>query len=433
MKYGYLFYQKPLIPEMPSRPVNLGDPIQSYAVKLLYREMGIADEDIIPVPRYDMRNYNGEECICTVNTCSTYEELAYDSYFMPPSEKIHAVPFSLHINRDIASDELEYYRTCTDVGCRDEFTEKKLAALGINAYLTGCLSLTFPRRTLAQEYRADKVYLIDVQSGFRNFIPKEILMNAVELSNIYRFDISHDSNRMTEQEAISFHELGEERIMLLRDTARLVITSRLHAAAPCLAMGIPVIMTKHDDRFGFIDRFLVSYTNWDMDCIDWNPCPIDIEFEKSVMKQAFFQKIRSEASKQELKKMWAAKETKGNMHYELPIKTALASVVFPRRNFKYAVLGIISNVSYFVPGVIKQLYPEAELVCGIDSYVKQNFYGVKTIKPKMISELDMEIIVITAIPEACKAALPYLQDRPYIRLNGKYAECINFRIGEYSR
>lgn len=37
MKYGYLLYQKPLIPEMPNRPVNLGDPIQSYAVKLLYR------------------------------------------------------------------------------------------------------------------------------------------------------------------------------------------------------------------------------------------------------------------------------------------------------------------------------------------------------------------------------------------------------------
>ena len=109
MKYGYLFYQKPLIPEMPSRPVNLGDPIQSYAVKLLYKEMGIEDRDIIPVPRYDMKNYDGEECICVVNTCSTYEELAYDSCFMPPSPKIHAIPFSLHINRHIPDDEIEFY------------------------------------------------------------------------------------------------------------------------------------------------------------------------------------------------------------------------------------------------------------------------------------------------------------------------------------
>ncbi|MDU3075563.1 MAG: chorismate synthase, partial [Mixta calida] len=32
-------------PKMKTRPVNLGDPIQSYAVKNLYREMGIGEED----------------------------------------------------------------------------------------------------------------------------------------------------------------------------------------------------------------------------------------------------------------------------------------------------------------------------------------------------------------------------------------------------
>ena len=34
MKYGYLFYQKPLIETMKTRPVNLGDPIQSYAAEI---------------------------------------------------------------------------------------------------------------------------------------------------------------------------------------------------------------------------------------------------------------------------------------------------------------------------------------------------------------------------------------------------------------
>ena len=70
MKYGYMFYQKPLKPKMKTRPVNLGDPIQSYAVKNLYREMGTGEEDIIPVPRYDMAEYDGEECICVVNSAS---------------------------------------------------------------------------------------------------------------------------------------------------------------------------------------------------------------------------------------------------------------------------------------------------------------------------------------------------------------------------
>lgn len=94
MKYGYMFYQKPIKPEMKTRPINLGDPIQSYAVKNLYHEMGIADEDIIPVPRYDLTHYDGEECICVVNSASNYEELAYDSYFMPPL--IKCMPFQCH-------------------------------------------------------------------------------------------------------------------------------------------------------------------------------------------------------------------------------------------------------------------------------------------------------------------------------------------------
>lgn len=426
MKYGYLFYQKPIIPEMPSRPVNLGDPIQSYAVKLLYKEMGIDDDDIIPVPRYDMKNYDGEECICVVNTCSTYEELAYDSHFMPPSKKIYAVPLSLHINRNIPMEELEFYRQCIDVGCRDVYTKEKLTQLGVNSYLTGCLTLTFSRRTPEQERKADKIYLIDVQPDFKKLIPKEILENAIELSSIYRFKINHNSNRMTEDEARYYHKMGEDRIELLRNTAKLVITSRLHAASPCLAMGIPVIMTKHDDRFGFIDRFLKAYTDWDTDCINWNPQPIDIEYEKNIIKQHFFSRVKYEANKINLNAMWNEKENGSYKEYEPQVKFALQSVKFPKSNLKYAILGVISSVSYFIPEIMEQLYPNAELVCGIDSYVKQSFFGKKTIKVDEISQLDKAVIIITAVPGAYKAALPLLEGRMHIIIKGKYAECVNF-------
>lgn len=426
MKYGYMFYQKPLIPEMPCRPINLGDPIQSYAVKLLYREMGIKECDIIPVPRYDMRQYDGEECICVVNTCSTYEELAYDSFFSPPSKKLHAVLFSLHINREIPPDELEYYKGCIDVGCRDVYTENKLALLGVNSYLTGCLSLTFPRRTLEQNRKAKNIYLIDVQPDFKKLIPDYILKDAIELSNIYRFDIVHKSHRMTKKETFKYHRMGEERIELLRDTARLVITSRLHAAAPCLAMGIPVILTKHDDRFGFIDRFLPSYTDWSTDCIEWNPLPIDIEEEKSIIKKTFFNRISYEKDRIELTEMWNMKKTEKGLCYEPTTKAALKAVKFSDPHFKYAVLGIVSSESYFVPDIIQHLYPEAELVCGIDSYVKQDFFGKKTIKPNEISSLNTETIIITAVLGAYKAAERYLDGRPYVILDGNKAECFNF-------
>lgn len=426
MKYGYLFYQKPIIPEMPSRPVNLGDPIQSYAVKLLYKEMGIDEKDIIPVPRYDMKNYDGEECICVVNTCSTYEELAYDSNFMPPSDKIHAVPLSLHINRHISDEELDYYKKCIDVGCRDVFTKDMLSKLGVNSYLTGCLTLTFPRRSSEAEKKADKVYLIDVQPEFKKMIPQHILENAVELSSIYRFPITHDSNRMTVEEAEEFHRMGEERIELLKNTAKLVITSRLHAASPCLAMGIPVIMTKHDDRFGFIDRFMTAYTDWENDKIDWNPQPIDIEKEKKIIKDAFFSRVKYETDKLKMNEMWGEKNVLTNQEYEPQLKFALESITFLKPDFKYAVLGVISSVSYFVPDVMEKLYPDAKLVCGIDSYVKQDFFGQKTIRVSDIPQLDNDVVIITAVPGAYKAAFPFIKDRPHIILKGKKAECVNW-------
>lgn len=430
MKYGYLLYQKPLISEMPSRPVNLGDPIQSYAVKLLYKEMGIKDEDIIPVPRYDIENYDGEECICVVNTCSTYEELAYDSHFMPPSNKVHVIPFSLHINREIGEKEAEFYRNCLDVGCRDVFTVNALSALGANAYLTGCITLTFPKRSVAYDESADKVYLIDVQPEFKKLIPSHLLNGAIELSSIHRFAIIHDSNRMTTQEAMEFHTMGEERIELLKKTAKLVITSRLHAASPCLAMGIPVIMTKHDDRFGFIDRFLPSYTDWENDVIDWNPLPIDIEQEKNILKQAFFDRVRYEEKRISLLNMWDEKQIDVNVKYEPQIMSAIKSVTFDKPNFKYAVLGIISSVSYFIPDIMKQLYPDAELVCGIDSYVTRDFFGVKIIKPCEILNLPADVIIITAVQGAYQSAQPYLDSRPLILVKGKKATVFNFRDGE---
>lgn len=290
MKYGYMFYQKPLKPKMKTRPVNLGDPIQSYAVKNLYREMGIGEEDIIPVPRYDMAEYDGEECICVVNSASNYEELAYDSHFMPPSPKIHAIPMSLHLHRELTEDELSFYKTCGGVGCRDLSTVEYLQSLGVDAYLTGCLTLTLPRRSKEQEAKADKVYFLDVPSDVMKIMPQNLKDRGIVLSNIIRFQNPGNSNRISVEDAYEEHKKGEERIELLRDTACLVITSKLHVASPCLAMGIPVILAKNHfgDRFGFIDRLIPTYTPEHYSEINWDPEPVDFEEDKAKIKQVFF-------------------------------------------------------------------------------------------------------------------------------------------------
>lgn len=429
MKYGYMFYQKPLKPNMKTRPVNLGDPIQSYAVKNLYREMGIVEEDILPIPRYDMAHYDGEECICVVNSASNYEELAYDSYFMPPSDKIHAIPMSLHLHRALPEDELAYYKTCGGVGCRDIATMNYLKGLGVDAYLTGCLTLTLPRRDEKTAQKADKVYFLDVPADVMKIMPQKIKAEGITLSNILRFHNPGNSNRISIDDTYEEHRKGEERIELLKNTAKLVVTSKLHVASPCMAMGIPVILAKNyfGDRFGFIDRLLPTYTPEHYAEINWNPHPVDYEEEKSKIKQVFFDKVRSMESRIALQKMWSGKEPIYQIDYTTSTSHAVKKIPFPQGTVKYAVWGIVLSTAFYLDEAMKNLIPRANLIAGIDIAAEGKYCGADIIKPDEIKNLPKDTVIIVAAPSAREPAKKLLEElkRPFVLLKGTEVECFN--------
>lgn len=429
MKYGYMFYQKPLKPHMKTRPVNLGDPIQSYAVKNLYREMGIREEDIVPVPRYDMADYDGEECVCVVNSASNYEELAYDSRFMPPSAKVHAIPMSLHIHRELPADELAYYKTCGGVGCRDLYTVDYLKSLGVDAYLTGCLTLTLPRRSEETAKKADKVYFLDVPKDVMELMPQDLRDEGIVLSNILRFNNPGNSNRISVEDAYEEHRKGEERIALLRDTARLVVTSKLHVASPCLAMGIPVILAKKHfgDRFGFIDRLIPTYTQEHYADIDWNPSPVEFEEEKAKIKQVFFDRVRAAASRVELEKMWNDKKPIYEIDYDTATSHAVKKIPFPAVPFKYAVWGIVLSAAFYLDEAMKKQVPRAELIAGIDIAAEGEYCGVNIMKPEDIEKLPQDTIIMVAAPSAQEQAKTLLSERnrPFVILKGTSVEYYN--------
>lgn len=430
MKYGYMFYQKPLKRNMKTRPVNLGDPIQSYAVKNLYREMGIREEDIIPVPRYDMADYNGEECICVVNSASNYEELAYDSRFMPPSPKVHAIPMSLHIHREIPDSELEFYKKCGGVGCRDISTVEYLHKLGVDAYLSGCLTATLPRRSEEIAKNADKIYFLDVPSDVMEIMPEDIRKNGIVLSNILRFENPGNSNRISIEDTYEEHRKGEERIELLRNTAKLVVTSKLHVASPCMAMGIPVILAKNHfgDRFGFIDRLLPTYTPEHYSEIDWNPAPVDYETEKTMIKQMFFDRVNAVRSRLALEEMWKTKEPIYEIDYSTATSHAVRKIPFSSHEFSYAVWGIVLSASFYLDEAMKEYIPQGKLIAGIDIAAEGKYCGVDIIKPTDIEALPQETVIIVAAPSAHKPAQELLDklNRPYVLLKGTNAEYYNW-------
>lgn len=430
MKYGYMFYQKPLDAGMKTRPINLGDPIQSYAVKNLYKEMGIPKEDIIPVPRFDLTNYNGCECICVTNTASNYEELCYDSYFMPPSKKIHAIPMSLHIHRKLMEGELEFYKSCGEVGCRDISTAQYLRSLGIDSYLTGCLTLTLPKRDQEQHKNADKIYIIDIPQKLLEYIPHDIKEKAIFLSNVLQYSNPGTSNRMSEKDTFEYHQKAEDCIHLLCSTAKLVITGRLHIAAPCLAMGIPVILAKSyfGERFGFLDRLLPAYTPEHFAEINWNPLPVDFEEDKAKIKQLFFNKVRAVASRLEVENMWQTKSPIYQISYENRYNTIVQEIPFPKKDFKYVVWGVILESSViYLDEAMKKYVPQGHLLYGIDSYSKRSYCGKDTIKPEKIQDLPPDVITIVAAPSAQEIAKEMLLklNRPFILLKDSVTEWYN--------
>lgn len=429
MKYGYMFYQKPLKRTMKTRPMNLGDAIQSYAVKNLYREMGIKEEDIIPVPRSDMAKYDGEECVCVVNCASNYEDLAYETYFMPPSPKVHAIPMSLHLHRELPEAELTYYKTCGGVGCRDLYTLELLKGFGVDAYLTGCLTLTLPKRSKEVAEKADKVYFLDVPADVMKIIPQEIKDEAIVLSNIIRYNNPGDRDRISVEDAFEEHRKAEDRVELLKNTARLVVTSKLHIASPCLAMGIPVVLAKSHfgERFGFIDRLIPTYTPEHYSEIDWNPQPVDFEEDKNKLKQLFFDKVRAEVSRIELEKMWNEKKTIYEIAYTTGEQEAVKKIKFPAKAFNYAVWGIVLSVAFYLDEAMKELVPQGKLVAGIDIAAEGKYCGVDIIKPDKIKDLSEDTIIIVAAPSAQESAKKLLNElnRPFILIRGTSVECFN--------
>jgi hypothetical protein len=100
---------------------------------------------------------------------------------------------------------------------------------------------------------------------------------------------------------------AEALLKMYRETARLVITTRLHAALPCIAMGIPVIFfgSAADGRTAIVrdiggriyDAFwhrkavARGLLGRALDGVDWEPAPLDITPVKSRLAAAISRRL----------------------------------------------------------------------------------------------------------------------------------------------
>ncbi|HEY0045916.1 MAG TPA: polysaccharide pyruvyl transferase family protein [Flavobacterium sp.] len=265
MKYGLLTYKE-------SKQVfNVGDNIQSLAAKQFLPTIDAY------INREKLAEYEGERTKVIMNGWFTH-----NVHNWVPNGNIDPLFVSFHINNTAAPHMLSekgiaYLKKHQPIGCRDQFSADTLMAKGIDAYFTGCLTLTLDTYKVDDSQRGDDIYIVDplysyptfekvtynykrflrsIQSGklfrigdkkkhLKNFIDADLLKSATYVNQ------EPPSGKYTEQEKFAM----AEDLLHKYARAKLVITSRIHCALPCLAMGTPVIFVNGFDSFVDSCRF----------------------------------------------------------------------------------------------------------------------------------------------------------------------------------
>lgn len=187
------------------------------------------------------------------------------------------------------------------IGCRDRNTRDFLKKLGLNAYFSGCMTLTLDKRTCAPDKKEEKVFVVDLDPKIQRKLTPEIIRKNLD-GNIIDYTITHfyywNEYPVTEKGAQEFEEHARYALNKYKNEAKLVITSKIHVAMPCIAMGIPVIFIVGDpfgERFDVLSGIVPIYSAKDIKYIDWHPIAPNIE----PLKQAILSNVKSIFSKKD--------------------------------------------------------------------------------------------------------------------------------------
>lgn len=265
MKYGLFTYDEN------KKFFNVGDNIQSLAAKQFLPQVDTF------INREHLADYKGDKMKVIMNGWFTHN---YNNWL--PSADIEPLFISFHVNNTAAPYMLSekavaYLKTHEPIGCCDEFTVETLKAKGINAYFSGCLTLTLDSYKVDDTLRGDDIYIVDplysyptwekvtydwkrvirsIQNGdffktgkqqqhLRKFIDEELLKTAKFINQEPPANTYTDAQKFAMAEDL-LHKYAK---------AKLVITSRIHCALPCLALGTPVIFVNGFDSFVDSCRF----------------------------------------------------------------------------------------------------------------------------------------------------------------------------------
>lgn len=238
---------------------NVGDYIQSLAA-----EQYLPSTDVY-ICREKLNNYAGDPVSMIMNGWYMHNPANF-----PPSMQIDPLFVSFHLNSHVkdvffTKETVDYLKAVGPIGCRDLHTLRTLSENGIDSYHSGCLTTTLDLKYKTEE-RTDEIYFADPLFNVKDFkdlskslrtMVKGILKGALAttgkrkeiLSKLFGKDVLEEAIFVPHKYPLT--HTNEERFGLAADIlhkyarAKFVVTSRIHAALPCLALDTPVLFLNY--------------------------------------------------------------------------------------------------------------------------------------------------------------------------------------------
>lgn len=386
MKYANIIYENRY------DRMNLGDDIQLLSIENLYKYMGINYDEVIRINYRELGTYDGEYVVLPIS----FPMLAYShkQYVTNFSHKIIPVFLGVCILKDtFSAEEVVYLKKWEPIGCRDLYTLENMRKHGIKAYLNGCMTLGFPQRD--KNIKGKAIYAVDIPDNLRKVIPEEIRKQAEFVSQTFY---------LSDMEGLTPEEFAKKMFQKYIDNAKLIITTRLHAALPCMAAGIPTVFLKEEYsyRFAGIDAIVPVYYKDIFNQIDWNPKPLDIEVHKRDILEIASTRLKEVFNAHSYiynlsEKLENKVRPKYHIEYIDNTKEDLKCQWKEDRAYNFVLWGLTQTTELIYNWIIKN-FPNAVLKGVIDRNKRVSFCDVVVTCPKEEIEVyeDTYILVCTS-------------------------------------
>ena len=158
----------------------------------------------------------------------------------PPSRNIDPIMLSVHTEQRFrnaissSSKTIEFLKSKAPIGARDLVTKGFLDKIGVKSFFSGCMTLFLQINSRLLGNRDNTIYIVDLSKENMELLPKQIVIKSKFVNHTFHHGVR--PKLMTKERFVDAYKILDKY-----SKAKLVITQRIHAAIPCVAMGTPVI------------------------------------------------------------------------------------------------------------------------------------------------------------------------------------------------